>query len=82
MAVTPFIIDNAVMVGVGNINATEALFAAGIDPRREAKSISWARYLKLAVEIKRILAAAIAPLHQHDALAEQPDIQVCLGTTG
>ncbi|MNG21064.1 Formamidopyrimidine-DNA glycosylase [compost metagenome] len=51
--------DNAVVVGVGNIYATEALFAAGIDPRREAKSISRARYLKLAIEIKRILAHAI-----------------------
>ncbi|MCY1184599.1 Formamidopyrimidine-DNA glycosylase [compost metagenome] len=59
MAVKPFIMDNAVVVGVGNIYATEALFAAGIDPRREAGSISRARYLKLAIEIKRILAAAI-----------------------
>src|SRR5690606_26531136 len=32
MAVKPFIMDNAVVVGVGNIYATEALFAAGIDP--------------------------------------------------
>lgn len=59
MAVKPFIMDNAVVVGVGNIYATEALFAAGIDPRREAGSISKARYLKLADEIKRILAKAI-----------------------
>ncbi|SDT99206.1 bifunctional DNA-formamidopyrimidine glycosylase/DNA-(apurinic or apyrimidinic site) lyase [Geopseudomonas guangdongensis] len=59
MAVKPFIMDNAVVVGVGNIYATEALFAAGIDPRREAGSISRARYLKLAEEIRRILAAAI-----------------------
>ena len=59
MAVKPFIMDNAVVVGVGNIYATEALFAAGIDPRREAGSISKARYLRLTLEIKRILAAAI-----------------------
>ena len=59
MAVKPFIMDNAVVVGVGNIYASEALFAAGIDPRREAGSISRARYLKLAGEIKRILAQAI-----------------------
>ncbi|MEE9099693.1 MULTISPECIES: bifunctional DNA-formamidopyrimidine glycosylase/DNA-(apurinic or apyrimidinic site) lyase [Pseudomonas] len=59
MAVKPFIMDNAVVVGVGNIYATEALFAAGIDPRREAGTISRARYLKLAQEIKRILAIAI-----------------------
>lgn len=59
MAVKPFIMDNAVVVGVGNIYATEALFAAGIDPRRAAGGISRARYVKLVVEIKRVLAAAI-----------------------
>lgn len=59
MAVKPFIMDNAVVVGVGNIYATEALFAAGIDPRREAGRISRARYQILAEEIKRILAYAI-----------------------
>ncbi len=59
MAVKPFIMDNAVVVGVGNIYASEALFAAGIDPRRPAGSISRARYLKLGEAIKRILAMAI-----------------------
>lgn len=59
MAVKPFIMDNAVVVGVGNIYASESLFAAGIDPRREAGSLSRARYVKLADEIKRILAHAI-----------------------
>ncbi|PVZ15505.1 MULTISPECIES: bifunctional DNA-formamidopyrimidine glycosylase/DNA-(apurinic or apyrimidinic site) lyase [unclassified Pseudomonas] len=59
MAIKPFIMDNAVVVGVGNIYATEALFAAGIDPRREAGGVSRARYLRLAQEIKRILANAI-----------------------
>ncbi|GGH89887.1 DNA-formamidopyrimidine glycosylase [Pseudomonas fluvialis] len=59
LAVKPFIMDNAVVVGVGNIYASEALFAAGIDPRREAGSISRARYLRLGEEIKRILAYAI-----------------------
>ena len=59
MAVKPFIMDNAVVVGVGNIYASEALFAAGIDPRRPAGSISRARYLKLGEEIRRIPAMAI-----------------------
>ncbi|MBF7729963.1 bifunctional DNA-formamidopyrimidine glycosylase/DNA-(apurinic or apyrimidinic site) lyase [Pseudomonas sp. N040] len=59
MAVKPFIMDNAVVVGVGNIYASEALFAAGIDPRRAAGSISRARYTRLADEIRRILAFAI-----------------------
>jgi len=59
VAVKPFIMDNAVVVGVGNIYATEALFAAGIDPRRAAGTVSRARYLRLAQEIKRVLAHAI-----------------------
>lgn len=59
MAIKPFIMDNAVVVGVGNIYASEALFAAGIDPRRAAGSVSRERYLRLASEIKRILQVAI-----------------------
>ena len=38
-AVKLFLMDNAVVVGVGNIYASEALFAAGIDPRRPATEI-------------------------------------------
>ncbi|MDI3262513.1 MAG: bifunctional DNA-formamidopyrimidine glycosylase/DNA-(apurinic or apyrimidinic site) lyase [Fulvimonas sp.] len=58
-AVKPFLMDNAIVVGVGNIYASEALFAAGIDPRRAAGGVSRARYARLAAEIKRILAWAI-----------------------
>ena len=58
-AVKLFLMDNAVVVGVGNIYASEALFAAGIDPRRVAGAVSRARYARLAAEVKRILAWAI-----------------------
>ncbi|WP_110686202.1 bifunctional DNA-formamidopyrimidine glycosylase/DNA-(apurinic or apyrimidinic site) lyase [Salinicola aestuarinus] len=58
-AVKPFIMDNAVVVGVGNIYATEALFLAGIDPRRAAGRVSRERYARLAEAIKEVLAAAI-----------------------
>lgn len=58
-AVKTFLMDNAVVVGVGNIYASEALFAAGIDPRRAAGKISYERYERLAAEVKRILAHAI-----------------------
>jgi formamidopyrimidine-DNA glycosylase len=58
-AVKLFLMDNAIVVGVGNIYASEALFAAGIDPRRAAGSVSRARYAQLAAEVKRILAWAI-----------------------
>lgn len=58
-AVKLFLMDNANVVGVGNIYASEALFAAGIDPRRAAGAVSRARYARLAMEVKRILAWAI-----------------------
>lgn len=59
VAVKPFLMDNQVVVGVGNIYATEALFMAGIDPRREAGRISLARYQRLADAAREVLAAAI-----------------------
>jgi len=58
-AIKPFIMDNAVVVGVGNIYASEALFAAKIDPRRAAGSIARARYLRLGTHIQQILQQAI-----------------------
>jgi formamidopyrimidine-DNA glycosylase len=48
-----------VVVGVGNIYATESLFKAGIDPRRPAGKVSKQRYERLVAEIKRILEYAI-----------------------
>ena len=32
--------DNAVVAGIGNIYAAETLFAAGVDPRRQADSLT------------------------------------------
>ncbi|MDR5867167.1 bifunctional DNA-formamidopyrimidine glycosylase/DNA-(apurinic or apyrimidinic site) lyase [Halomonas koreensis] len=59
LAVKPFLMDNAVVVGVGNIYAAEALFLAGIDPRRAAGRIGRERYDRLAIAIREVLAAAI-----------------------
>ena len=58
-AIKQFIMDNHVVVGVGNIYASEALFAAGIDPRRAAGRISKERLARLVDEIKRVLDYAI-----------------------
>lgn len=58
-AVKTFIMDQQVVVGVGNIYASEALFAAGIHPRRAAGQVARARYARLAQAIQRILAYAI-----------------------
>ena len=53
LAVKPFIMTNAVVVGVGNIYATEALFRSGIRPNRAANKISKQRYQILSDNIKR-----------------------------
>ena len=46
-AVKTFLMDQATVVGVGNIYAAESLFEAGIDPRRAAGRVSLARYQRL-----------------------------------
>jgi formamidopyrimidine-DNA glycosylase len=58
-AVKLFLMDQKVVVGVGNIYAAEALFAAGIRPKRAAGQVSRERYARLATEVKRILDYAI-----------------------
>ena len=58
--VKTFLMDQAVVVGVGNIYAAEALFMAGISPLRAAGKVSRERYAALADAVKAILAHAIA----------------------
>jgi formamidopyrimidine-DNA glycosylase len=58
-SVKTFLMDQGIVVGVGNIYAAESLFRAGIAPGREAGSVSLARYGRLALAVKDILAAAI-----------------------
>jgi formamidopyrimidine-DNA glycosylase len=58
-AVKTFLMDQVVVVGVGNIYAAESLFRAGIDPRRAAGKISLERYRALADAVREILAYAI-----------------------
>jgi len=55
-----FVMDSRIVVGVGNIYANEALFAAGIHPLREAGRISRERYMRLSECIKTVLSQAIA----------------------
>ena len=54
-----FIMDGKVVVGVGNIYASEALFMAGIHPLRAAGRISTVRYEALARAIRDVLSRAI-----------------------
>ncbi|WP_447937725.1 bifunctional DNA-formamidopyrimidine glycosylase/DNA-(apurinic or apyrimidinic site) lyase [Thermomonas fusca] len=58
--VKTFLMDQSVVVGVGNIYAAEALFTAGISPLRPAGKVSRERYAALAEAVKAILAHAIA----------------------
>ncbi len=60
VAVKLAIMDQRVVVGVGNIYASEALFAAHIDPRAPAGALRPATAEKLVVEIKAVLKRAIA----------------------
>ncbi len=53
------IMDSKIVVGVGNIYASEALFRAGIRPAVQSKRLSRKRIAVLVEEIKQVLAAAI-----------------------
>ncbi len=59
ISIKQFIMDSKVVVGVGNIYASESLFLAGIKPTRAAGRVSKARYLKLCNAIKTVLTNAI-----------------------
>lgn len=54
------IMDAHLVVGVGNIYASESLFRARINPKKSASKLSQARCERLAQEIKATLLAAIA----------------------
>ncbi|TAL54186.1 bifunctional DNA-formamidopyrimidine glycosylase/DNA-(apurinic or apyrimidinic site) lyase [Pandoraea sp.] len=59
VAIKQALLAGDIVVGVGNIYASESLFRAGIHPRAAAGRISRARYDRLARAIREILAAAI-----------------------
>jgi formamidopyrimidine-DNA glycosylase len=57
--VKAFLMDAGVVVGVGNIYATEALFRAGIHPARSVARISAQRWERLAEAVVAVLRQAI-----------------------
>lgn len=59
-AVKTFIMDQKIVVGVGNIYASESLFLSGISPKKAAGKVSKAKYALLTNAIKHVLAKAIA----------------------
>jgi formamidopyrimidine-DNA glycosylase len=54
------LLDQRVVAGLGNIYVCEALFRAGLSPRRLAASIGRRRAERLAAAIRSVLAEAIA----------------------
>jgi formamidopyrimidine-DNA glycosylase len=59
VAVKQLIMNAAVVVGVGNIYASESLFEAGIHPKRRSDRVAKKRMYRLADAIKNVLARAI-----------------------
>lgn len=60
VAIKQALLAGDIVVGVGNIYASESLFRAGIHPRTAAGRLSLARCERLAVAIREVLQAAIA----------------------
>jgi formamidopyrimidine-DNA glycosylase len=50
------LLDQTILAGVGNIQASESLFRAGLDPRRPARTLTGA-------EVERLAAAILASIH-------------------
>jgi formamidopyrimidine-DNA glycosylase len=59
IAIKPLIMNAQVVVGVGNIYASEALFVAGIRPGRAARRVTREEAARLVQSIKAILGKAV-----------------------
>jgi formamidopyrimidine-DNA glycosylase len=59
-SIKALLLDQRVVAGIGNIYACEALFAARINPRRQAGHIATTRLATLADAVRTVLAEAIA----------------------
>lgn len=59
-AIKTMLLDQRIVAGLGNIYVCEALFRAGIDPRKAAGRVSRAALVRLVPAIKGVIAEAIA----------------------
>ena len=59
VSIKEFVMNGRIVVGVGNIYASESLFRAGIHPRRAAGKISFTRYERLVEAIQKTLGDAL-----------------------
>ncbi len=57
--IKPFLIEQSLIAGIGNIYADETLFASGINPLRKTKSIQLAEWKRLIICLRKILRKAI-----------------------
>ncbi|MEW6595345.1 MAG: bifunctional DNA-formamidopyrimidine glycosylase/DNA-(apurinic or apyrimidinic site) lyase [Thermodesulfobacteriota bacterium] len=60
VAVKSFLMDNSVVVGLGNIYANETLFAAGIHPQTPARGVPKREWQRIVTASRAILTKAIA----------------------
>lgn len=58
-AVKNFIMDSRIVVGVGNIYASESLHRAGVHPNRAAGRISCRRYNAIVLAVREVLEEAL-----------------------
>jgi formamidopyrimidine-DNA glycosylase len=86
LPIKPTLLDQTVLAGVGNIQATEALFTARIDPRRPARDLSRKEIAALARAITRSIAKTIAlqkgPIIQYVEEAGAPNPFAIYGNEG
>lgn len=59
IVIKPFIMDQKKIGGIGNIYANDALFLAGIDPRRRANTLSLAEIKKLYSSILKVMGKSL-----------------------
>lgn len=59
IAIKPWLMDNKVVVGVGNIYANEALFATGISPEKITNTLTLKQATELVMQIKNVLQRSI-----------------------
>jgi formamidopyrimidine-DNA glycosylase len=60
VSIKQFIMNSRIVVGIGNIYASEALYMAGIHPRRAAGKVSRKKYHLLVEVIREVLNDSIA----------------------
>ncbi|EKT61301.1 bifunctional DNA-formamidopyrimidine glycosylase/DNA-(apurinic or apyrimidinic site) lyase [Providencia sneebia] len=59
IAIKPWLMDNKVVVGVGNIYANEALFVTGISPEKMTNTLTFDQATELVKQIKKVLKRSI-----------------------